>query len=111
VAVLYEADISGSGIASFSGDLVDHIRVHVTTMPLLAEALDATQPYEVIRVGWVALAGEYSEGAEGDLQYCFEKLWIEFTKQLIWTSVPAHPAAFLRWKIWPGGVVHVLVVS
>ena len=111
MAVLYEADLSDDGIATFAGDAVDHVRINVTTLPPRADALDVTAPHEVIRVGWIALGGTYAEGDEGELTYNYEKMWIEFDQQLMWTSVPSHPASHIRWRIWPGGVVHVLVVS
>lgn len=118
MTVLYNADISGSGIATFSATRVQFVEVRIDDPGYEARPLDVSNPDFYLRIGWFSL------GATNDLVDTVERtywdapVWIDFLS-FRWTPRPqaeAYPivefgvwADSFRWALKPGAEGRVLV--
>jgi hypothetical protein len=111
----YDADVSGSGSASWSSPSVIFVSADIITpSPLATQLLDSD---EWLRQGWFALGDSFNIGL-GTFDYWSSKIYIDFDHQL-WTPDPSANFSAnesfeltrtrIRWQIASGGLVHLHV--
>lgn len=119
MAVLYEANVSGTGIATFSATRVQYILFATTTIGSEAKAASVRDDDYMLRIGWITLGVEVAIPDVITAEFWRAPWWINFLNTEI-SSIPQTDylandfgiwADRVRWSLTTGLEAHLLVVG
>lgn len=114
--IVYEADLSGDGSDSLSGNRVLYIAWDITTLGVIAHQGTGVVTDAVIGFGGVALGDNFDIVGGSPVDRWHEFLWFNQTYGL-WTPIPAGDgsgffsavATRIKWNIVSDGAAHIRV--
>lgn len=103
-------DISGSGVHDLGAytNVVD-LGVKITTLPTDANIWDDTYPQVVSRVGWVAIAADYSFDTINIEPIYEAPMWIDCVAQLFTFRPEEVGCRYIRWWLRGAAAGHIRV--
>lgn len=119
MAVLYEADVSGTGIATFSPTRVQYMLFATLTIGSVARPVASRDDDFVLRLGWLTLGVEVSIPDVITAEFWREPWWLNFLNMEI-SAIPQTDylandfgiwADRVRWSLTPGAEGHLMVVG
>lgn len=119
MAVLFEGDVSDTGVATFSPTRVQYMLFATLTIGLQAKPVSARDEDFVLRLGWITLGVHVVIPDVIEADFWREPWWINFLNQEV-SSVPQTDylandfgiwADRVRWSITPAAEGHLLVVG